>query len=922
MKKWTKKIIISVVFILLMGGATGCGEAENLTAWRTDVAQSGIEARFAVSKSVTDRLYQDGYITEDMHNGIMNLTDTSLKQAKADAEKEDFGGLLKAVVAVSGLGRDAANGGTPYDYRIQFDEDVVKDKHLTRRSWTMGELSELLHDGIDDSNEWDDGDDPGWRETQTDLSQADNMGDYWNVLNYYIPGNLIASKINGMNIGDSEAFDTWHAVDDMVADPDDEYKTRKLVDNSLKVMPYNENLYDELNEMLSFDVYVLKPDQDAGMDLDNVIDAVNKALGGKDVYGTEDYDTVNSILGMYFVAACDKNGKSVKLIDTEKCPVLAPSKQRFSGENDGTGVGYNLVLGDNGVDQIEMQCYDYNKDFLDALDALGAHDGKFLLVHGEGVNRAYLMEYPVYCINGFIYDEDIPTYAGENNKGKEYRVSLLESKISVNIMTKKIVKYDTTESGGRTDYCYRQNDAVATHMSDDIAQYLTVGGTYIDPKDNTNYSTSSFMICGRASARLNLEGLTTNTAASSASGDFQIVSGRIVLRDYLELAFAPDCAAYDEDITAFGRKLRFNFDTSNSVPPHSNNAEGFKLSAAQNSAFPQRDLIVGRDDEIISFVDFNGIPLVQNTASKSVKLTIKDLADANDLSGNGESSENIVTVIANRNEAEGENVTRPSITSSGDRLKVTDLEKRSIQGANATNSDWNVIYPTMMFPGPYIDKADYNNETANTQLMYGMTVRSSLTDTALYSGWITSQDPQASMIGWNDFLSANALSYQVDANEVDDYVMGSYISELQEEGIIILDLNVIAKIERDMARDSTTMRNRWIQTSIYVLAWGLIIYAVLLLTAWTFDVNADFGFKLTEKLTLGNWVACADKSELPVRSSSTVQYVTLPRLLMSCFGIAALGVLLLSVSAFNLVYFLIDVFGAFAQKVETIIRGI
>ena len=44
MKKWTKKIIICVVFILLMGGATGCNDedkATSLKAWRANASIDG-----------------------------------------------------------------------------------------------------------------------------------------------------------------------------------------------------------------------------------------------------------------------------------------------------------------------------------------------------------------------------------------------------------------------------------------------------------------------------------------------------------------------------------------------------------------------------------------------------------------------------------------------------------------------------------------------------------------------------------------------------------------------------------------------------------------------------------------------------------------------------------------------------------------
>lgn len=929
MKKWTKKIIICVVFILLMGGATGCNDedkATSLKAWRANVAVPALTGRFAATQSVTDGLYANGFINKTTYDKITNNTKTFQDKAVASLQSESMEDIVGAVIAAKGIGVDAANSAYGSSYQIQFDDDVASAAMDGQKMYTLGELADIYEHPSNRVN-------AHWKGWVTEFGLIDpNSSEfeslfnenkyYWRWLNYYIPGNLVIQKstINNDEIGSDEYFSAWHRIPEY-----DKIKgTDALSDIALKMVPYEDQFLSSLNEALSFTVYVLKPEQDTGLDLDHVIDAIDKVTGGQDIYSIdaneEQLISINEMLGPYFVAACsgEENSKSeaIKLIDTEKYPVFSASKWVEDSSGDEV-VGHNLILSDSGVDQIEVQCYDYNPEFIDILYSIGADKGKFLLIHSEGENRAYLMEYPIYYINGFKYDVNSESRS-TNLAGKDYVADLKESKLSVNILTKELVKYNVDVAGTSTLPWRSSSATEGRHMSNDIQQYLTVGGTYVDPTDNSKINTSSFIVSGIARSNLDL------ADTSVGGGTIRAISARVILRDYLELAFAPDCATDGENLTAFGRKMRFNFDSSNIAPSSQANPEGFIMTDEQQYTFEQTELLVGRDEQLISFVDFKGIPIKQSNASKEVKLTIKDLADVDALGK--KASKNTLNVIANRNEAEGTNITTPTVLSGGDRLKVTDLEKHSIQGVRYSGStalnDLCVIETTETFPGPLVDKADFENETIDTQLMYGMAVRSTLVDTALYSGWITSQDPQASMIAWNDFLAENALTYQVDANEVNDYLMGSYISELQEAGVIILDLNVIAKIERDMARDSTTMRNRWIQTSIYVLAWGLIIYAVLLLTAWTFDVNADFGFKLTEKLTLGNWVACADKSELPVRSSSTVQYVTLPRLLMSCFGIAALGVLLLSVSAFNLVYFLIDVFGAFAQKVETIIRGI
>ena len=164
--------------------------------------------------------------------------------------------------------------------------------------------------------------------------------------------------------------------------------------------------------------------------------------------------------------------------------------------------------------------------------------------------------------------------------------------------------------------------------------------------------------------------------------------------------------------------------------------------------------------------------------------------------------------------------------------------------------------------------------------------------------------------------------YSIDHNAVNDYLMSNYQYELSQNGMVILDLETVAKIQKEMNQESAYSRNRFVSTSIVVIGWILIGYAMLLMLAWVLDTNADMGIKLTEKLTLGHWVAIRYKDDMPYYDASERKYMTLGNMIMRCSVVIVVGILLLRIDVFEIVLFLINMFGDAAIKIEEIIRGI
>jgi hypothetical protein len=221
-----------------------------------------------------------------------------------------------------------------------------------------------------------------------------------------------------------------------------------------------------------------------------------------------------------------------------------------------------------------------------------------------------------------------------------------------------------------------------------------------------------------------------------------------------------------------------------------------------------------------------------------------------------------------------------------------------------------------------IGAADWSTDSAQKQRFYTMFVAMNMFDSSLFSQWINVESSSNSLNWWNEYLASYTYTYTVNHEALNEYLKTNFTYELNQNGVVILDLDTVSKISQIYQTEDDEKRVSNIKTFFLLLGWFLICYSMILMLAWTLDANTDIGVKLLEKLTFGNWVAVKYETDIPYKNTNDRTYLTCGKMMQKCMVVVLVGVILINVNIFKIVLKLIEMFGTLATQLEEFISGI
>lgn len=648
----------------------------------------------------------------------------------------------------------------------------------------------------------------------------------------------------------------------------------------------DEDTGTDINKRFGFPIYVLKTAQDLGgeiteMPLDEISEMINMAIS--------DPNNIDlAILDKYFTPALDASGNKVTLLDTTKREnkivvtsdgssstyvnhpdstsnpnkVLESQRSRetYAGSVYTNRPGKDMIVRQEGYEIFSVRFTEFNQDAIDkVIRTLGLSDSKYLITADGAGGRVYLLEYPAHYVESF------------EEEGDNFKTNFAQSNLGVNLKTGDFVKY----SGAWDESQDGKSLAGVTTLKDD--PYLNLKGA----TSNTDVAHASFSLYGDSEFKL-------------GEKKVNVKAGRLVLKDYLEATYAPGVVT-NENVVVFGRKIRIeNFSgTKDKVVARFYNQLGQKID-------------IGGNLYINDFADMEYL-----TAGNAEVRFIKGLQEAD-----------MNRVGSDENEDADDPDDPDNLADSSDETPSTEeLIQSAIKKIDKLPmSNTDKIKPAIGFPSKSIGRID--NHESETPYFYAMAVKKSMFDTGLFSGWIYQTDSGGnSLTWWNDWLREHLYSYKIDKTILEEYLSGNYAYELGQQGILVLDLETIAKIQEEYNEQDKIEQNRFIRTIFMLLGATLIGYSLIMLLAWVLDTNVDLGFNILEKMTFGHYIAVTDESEIPQIDTESRRYIGFSNLVIKSCIMAVIGIVLILVDFMQIGYWLIQVFGGIAKMISRLINN-
>lgn len=907
MKKALNKLLSMIIIISLAGSLSGCTGVSDFI--KQDVA-SALTNRINENISIATKLKENGLLSQGEYDNIVNHLTTLHDNYKVneDGEVSDGGDetFLNALVG----------WWTP-------PPDKAKAKKLG--------FCPVNEDGTNTCDE---------------MTEAE-FEDYWNSI--ILTNSLMNNTQAQMAV---PLFNGTGTVEPLI-----------LVDKELGA---------SINDKFGYEIYVLDSSKFSNLVGGQPLDEVFSA--------TDFVETENKFpeaFKKYFKPATevkeDGTEKTITLLDTSlkenqlvkvtsgvdecvsstgerKVCNIKNSKNFEPGYKNEPGKDMVLNQGEGYPNIMAIRLQEFNKKAADKIiETLGSSPDKYIFDASE--KRAYLMEYPVHYVNEIEQSK-------ENTS--TYEMGFTESNIGVNLKTGKIIKYD--RAYGISDGLHGVE--IATNDN-----YLTIGGAESEDEMNSLGGRSSFVIYGDTDDEDDLVVIDNKDESKQKKAK----TARIVLRDYLELTYMPEIVK-SENIVALGRKLRIqNFrGSNNTIVAKFYDKAGIELEdSAELFIYDFLDSEKLLKEDKVYFIDLDRTPNKEETEEQ-------ENGEAQNSGGeaDGEHRENI-TGESEENKKGTESNQQNKKNSTEDTEDNKEVEKETEEdrtdggGSSAINSmqasaakidrlkkiPTSSINPSLQFPGPYIAKVDtdpYNggkkeesedtedssdnennteeeklsteevddgnkNITNRLPLFYGMALKSNMFDTALFSNWINNGDESANSVHWwLKWLKDTGFKYTFNINELEGFLNTNYKLELGENEIIVLDLNVIAKLQEDLTERGKIKQNSLIRTAFIVLGYALVGFSLLLMLAWACDVNLDLGVQVLEKVTFGSWIAIKDEDDLKLNPPQGKRYVSLWGMITSCLTIAIIGILLIVIDIMSVVGMLIGMI----QGIITWIQGL
>lgn len=722
----------------------------------------------------------------------------------------------------------------------------------------------------------------------------------------------------------------------------------------------------ELLDILDYNVYVLRKDikgtgqgENSIVTMDMVRDAVEKAKQ-VEAKGVGSVDTLNETLSKYFIKT------SYKVWDTTKDEnKIIKETEPYSGDLitgcpcTTDGAGPMETVNENQVHMVLVgttthECSKCGSDNCEDLESaaeikIKEFNGPAIerLCGGEGVNKdrfviigtnCYLMEYPVYYVEGF-----------ETNDNMTYRANYVQSDYVINLLTNTIKDSQgrVCRSGTMGDILSVTGDSGIKYSETGKASFITDGFMGLPPKDTflrpnadgTIISESAIMSMVKEEQekeRNSFNGVKLlapiigeDTSSSSSSGIPQELIeehkkyGRVILRDYLELSYMPTVVE-NEDLVAVGRRVRLT-------------------------------RFAGNGDEVIGmFITKGG---EQFPESMNIKIT-----DLMDVTKGFESRQKYKLNIKSNGE-ETSLTENTENTNSDDTDTEDNTDTEDVSGVSGVNVSHNrmldevlvdKIITTTRFPGTIIDRIDSiddisnlgnednpdigenteeTNETSTANqyetgikhFFYGMGIDVDPFTSNMYSGWITAVDSESgegSLDWWNAWLKDSSYKYRVDKEALLDFLNGRYSLEMDDSNTIILDIQTLKNITKEYIADRQQEDVNFISTLFVVLSFILLAYAVLLMLAWIYDTNIIAGPRLMKFITAGRMEAIAGSEEIPIIEDKNKRYMTFQDTVRASSMIMFIGVILVFVDVVSIVHILVQLFGGIAVAFSNVIKAI
>jgi hypothetical protein len=717
-------------------------------------------------------------------------------------------------------------------------------------------------------------DDDGVEQDIKDLTTGSDLLKYSILSNFTVSNGNIKWACSSID----DDCTTWHTTDDS------NIKPISIIDDKLQTA---------VQEKFDYTIYVLKPNLASVVDnssIDNVITAVNACLTSTQLSTGASGFTVTdtALLDNYFTKAVDSDGNAMTLIsktsngdipDEYKIVTLSEAIDPDSGET-GETPGKDLLVSQYGTPELTIRFQEFNQEHWNNLrEVIGLNENQYIFCTSNGEKRAYLMEYPVYYLDSITYDDSTDTVTGYINDSSS------NCSLGLNLASGKIIKYAWDAENNSW------SKEGSTSLNDTVQSYLTT------TSDQTNNTTglSSFIIKGACT-------IPVSVTLSSGNETRQVTTGRIILRDYLEATYAPGFVD-GESLVVFGRKIRVNFNnwTEEAYSENSNYKQYIPTWSLSETFATYVDSAGNRIDTLptLQATDFGDIYAVRNgdstkwTSNVLITLTHKGIENGTLVDGNVENG-----VVHD----------------------VDDLPHK-YDNQPAGNLMITAMFPNVSSSGISIGASDWNSDNAQKQRFYVMFVARNMFDSSLFSQWINVDSSSNSLNWWNEYLASYGYTYKVNHEAVNEYLQTNYKYELSQNGLVILDLDVVNKVSQIYQEEDDEKLVSNIKTFFLLLGWFLICYSIVLMLAWTLDANTDIGVKLLERLTLGNWVAVKYETDIPYKNTNDRTYLTCGKMIISCMILITVGVILINVNIFRIVLKLISLFGTVASQLEEVILG-
>ena len=869
-----RRVSLLIVILVMMTTLTGCG----------------IDNTMINSAVINSVLAKDifGKIQEQV-SLIINLKERHIiPDVMADGLLRELGEVIKGIEQLNGGSINYSSNSTNSEVQITEPDEDSDDNATAANILSDGgkhEFIERVIASIDRFGSYPKGKTPVEVDSTTisnrQLKQANEYskqyGSFINVYQGFVTENLIEqSDYSGAyNQGNARPLEVFGSTE--------KHSSDDKLPTSIK------GLVDYLNGLRDMDVYYINPAHvDTTAKLASVKEDIQKAMGG-------DETALNKLVaGGVFAKAGDNinisanpiSQSSIYSVQTVGVPDVRKNDEGTGWETVPNAVTYKIKL--------------LNKSAIE--NAFKVGEQELDLSSGVRIGNVFLItRYPLAVFRGVVQDPSdsskyLPTFYSTDFNATYTSTKGSSFSGSAGALTEN---YDTNGGRGTASSKYAYVDIFTGEMyykdgtKNAANSFMGIGSQELEAsfvvkpatsvykvKDNETLITTVSHTGGVAyepTDKVNI-GVTTVEVNKSKVGTMPV----FFLTDYLELIYSPETVGNDA-FTAYGRKVRLDESVmlgSSALTAETGSiayivGEGATTSGWSNKASAYKG--IGIED----LMDIDGFYTYDGTTSS---LTAKDKTEGT----SAEQASSVVRLIK-----AGQQFEAAGTIHSGD---VTAERSDMLPQIAAQKS----IECVLRFGASGLDEAD--SGVSKKTPLYGILVRGNVYDRQLLTEWILASG-NANLIKWEKTITDLGYpSYKISNALLDEKLKGNYAFELNQDGLLTLDLDTILDINKENQEERRGGALVYLRTLLMVLGFGLIAYVSVLIGAWVADVNLDLGLNFLHKVSIGHFVAVRSLDEMPEADpESKTTYVDFRKLLFRCFVFAAVGIIILTVDPVNLV---------------------